>query len=103
MTKGPDIVSSQEKAIGDHGARTATWTRTLQASERVSGARGPHSLLATKLALEPSGAVAEPLGSYCPFFSPWPSTRSARQPLGSGGAKFQSTGLRSCCVFLWVQ
>lgn len=51
------------------------------------------------------GAVASGPGShghpgcdsYCPFFwSAWP-------PLGSSGAKFQSTGLRSWWVFLWVQ
>lgn len=42
---------------------------------------------------------------YCPFFwGPWPLVLGiVLLPPGRGAAKFQSTGCRSCCVFLWVQ
>ena len=72
------------------------------------GQRGP--------CLTPRESAAEPVDSsrcapgpwapsgYCPFFcGTWPLAPTGRPPPGSGCAKFQSTGVRSCCVFLWVQ
>lgn len=69
---------------------------------RVSGGTRPSSPPHCKASTEAlEGPACGPPSSYCPFFrSSWPLVRSGRLPLGSGGAKFQSTGLRSCCVFL---